>query len=148
MQSKEELIAKVKALRLRNQEKEQSRLRSAAEHGVKYNADHRSENLRLLRAFLNATQDSFATLLGVGSQGQYSQFERGNPSLSAGEARRIERELGIPNNWLDRSNSHSLFLSQDEQSLINEIRGVNPGAALLLAETVNLLSGDAACGEK
>ncbi len=144
MQTKEELIAKFKAHRQRQQEEAQSRLRSAAEHGVKYSSEHRSENLRLLRAFFNALQEPFATLIGIRSQPQYSLIERGDQLLSSSAAREIERELGIPENWLDRSNSNALFLSQDELSLLNEIRGVKPEAALKLAETVKLLSGRSA----
>ena len=140
MQTKEELIAKFRALRQRQQEEAQNRLRSAAEHGVRYSADHRSENLRLLRAFFNAAQESFATLIGIRSQSQYSLIERGDQPLSSSAAREIERELGIPENWLDRSNSNALFLSQDELSLVNEIRGARPEVALKLAETVKLLS--------
>ena len=141
MQTKEELIAKFRALRQRQQEEAQNRLRSAAEHGVRYSADHRSENLRLLRAFFNAAQESFATLIGIRSQSQYSLIERGDPPLSSSAAREIERELGIPENWLDRSNSNALFLSQDELSLVNEIRGARPEVALKLVEIVKLLSG-------
>lgn len=140
MQTKEELIAKFKARRLHQQEEAHIRLRSAAEHGIKYSEDHRSENLRLLRAFFNASQESFSTLLGIRSQSQYSLIERGDQPLSSTAARQIESELGIPEHWLDRSNSHSLFLSQDELSLVNEIRGVKPEVALKLAETVKMLS--------
>jgi transcriptional regulator with XRE-family HTH domain len=141
MQTKEELIAKFKALRLRQQEAVQGRLRSAEEHGIQYSADYRPENLRLLRALFNAKQASFAPLLGMRNQKQYSLIETGDQPLSPDAAREIERELGIPENWLDRNNSNSLFLSQDEPSLVNEIRGVKPEAALKLAETVKLLSG-------
>jgi transcriptional regulator with XRE-family HTH domain len=148
MATQEERIAKFKALRLREQEEAQKRLRSAVEHGIKYSADHRSQNLRLLRAFFNEAQDDFAELLGVGSQSQYSLLERGGRDFSAREARRIERELGIPDNWFDRSNSNFLFLSQDQLSLINEIQGVNPDAALKLADVVKLLSGCDAYGDK
>jgi transcriptional regulator with XRE-family HTH domain len=142
MSTQEELIAKFKALRLRKREEETIRLQSAEAHGIRYSAVHRLENMRLLRAFINSTQKDFATLLSIdGGQTKYSQLERGEQDLLASEARRIERELGIPDNWLDRSNSHSLFMSQDEQSLINEIRGANPGAALALADAVKQMSG-------
>lgn len=141
MATQEDLIAKFKANRVRQQEQAQSRLQSAAEHGIKYSADNRPENLRLLRAFFNTGQDHFAILLGVGSQSQYSQLERAESDFSPSEARRIESSLGIPDNWFDRRNSTLLFLSQDELSLINEIRGVKPGAALVLAEAVKQLSG-------
>jgi len=141
MQTQAELIAKYKAIRLRRHEEEQVRLRSAVEHGIKYSAQHRAENLRLLRTFFNATQEDFATLLGISGQSKYSQLERGEQDLLTSEARRIENDLGIPANWLDRSNSNSIFMSQDEQALINEIRVANPRVALTLAETVKQLSG-------
>lgn len=141
MQSREQQIAKFKAFRLRQQEEAQNRLRSAADHGINYSEDNRSENLRLLRAFFNALQEPFATLIGIRGQSQYSLIERGEQRLSSSAAREIERELGIPENWLDRGNSNALFLSQDELSLVNEIRGVKSGVALKLAETIKLLSG-------
>ncbi len=135
------LIAKFRANRVRQQEEAQSRLRSAADHGITYSADNRPENLRLLRAFFNTDQGHFAILLGVGSQSQYSQLERAERDFSSSEARRVERSLNIPDNWFDRGNSTLLFLSQDELALINEIRGVKQGAALVLAEAVKQLSG-------
>ncbi len=141
MQTREEFVARFKANRQRQHEEAQSRLRSAAEHGVNYSSEHRLENLRLLRSFFHAGQESFATLIGIRSQSQYSLIERGEQPLSTITAREIERELGIPENWLDRNNSNALFLTQDELSLVNEIRGVKPAAALKLAETVKLLSG-------
>lgn len=142
MQTREELIARFKAFRQRQFEEAQSRLQSAIEHGLIYSSEHRSENLRLLRSFFNAGQESFAMLVGISSQSQYSLIERGEHLLSEYSARGIERELGLPEYWLDRCNSTVLFLTQDELSLVNQLRRVKPGAALKLAEAVKLLTSN------
>lgn len=141
MSNQEELFARLKERLRAQREEEQSRLRIASEHGIEYSEANRPENLRLLRAFFNATQENFATLLGVGSQSQYSQLERGERGLTQEGARRIERELGIPHNWLDRRNGSLLFLSLPELSLVNEARVVQPDTVLDLAGVVKRLTG-------
>jgi transcriptional regulator with XRE-family HTH domain len=140
MTSTEDRLAKIKAALLAQKQATLERLRHASEHGIDYNADRRAENLRILRAFLNATQDEQASLLGIASQPQYSQLERGEQGLESDEARQMERALGIPEYWLDRVNAQALFMTQDELSLINEIRRAKPGAALLLANAVKGLT--------
>ncbi|PUE07057.1 hypothetical protein B9Z51_14275 [Limnohabitans sp. T6-5] len=140
MSTKEELRSRVNEFRAHREEREQEKLINAEFHGISYSAEHRPENLRLLRAFFNATQDDFAALLGIIGQSLYSQYERGLRELETIDARRIEQSLNIPEKWLDRKNSNSLFLSQDEQSLVNEIRAVNSAAILILAKAVRILS--------
>jgi transcriptional regulator with XRE-family HTH domain len=134
-----ELIAGFKARLLNQKQEAHDRLQSANDHGIKYSAVYRKENLRLLREFFNASQEQFAILLGVSSQSAYSQLERGDQDLSSTTVRKIERDLGIPENWFDRDNSISLFLSQDEIALVNEVRGAKPKIALTLADLIKSL---------
>lgn len=89
---------------------------------VQSTPERRAENLRLLRAFLNATQEDLTGLLNLGSQSYYSSVERGTQTLTAGEARRVEKDLGLPECWLERNNANSLFLSSAELDLILELR--------------------------
>lgn len=140
MQTIQDRIAEFKALRQRQLKEAQSRRQSATEHGLIYSSEHRSENLRLLRAFFNVKQESFAKLISIPNQSQYSFIERGEHLLSENSARYIERELCLPEYWLDRNNSSVFFLTQDELSLITQLRVVNPGAILKLAEAVRLMT--------
>ena len=141
MQTREELIAKIRAYRERQREEAQSQHQTAAQHGVNYGSEHRSNNLRLLRAYFNETQESFRTLTGVSSQPQYSLIEKGEKILPESAAREIERNLDLPKYWFDRSNVTPLFLTQNELSLVNELRRMKPEVALKLAELVKLMSG-------
>ena len=140
MTTSEKLIAEFKARIEQQKQKVQDRLQSATEHGIKYSATHRKNNLRILRAFFNATQEQFAILLELASQSKYSQLERGDQDLSASTARKIELDLGIPENWFDRDNSVSLFLSQDEIALVNEVRRAKPKVTLTLADLIKSLT--------
>lgn len=137
----EDIVAKLKARLQASRAEEQRRLQTAGEHGIEYASAHRAENLRLLRAYFDATHDDFAALLQFPGQPQYSQVERGNRKLTAGEARTIESDLGIPHMWLERRNTDALFLSQDGLSLVNVTRLAKPGAALALAGVIKLLTG-------
>ena len=140
MQSNEALNAKAKAFFQRRREEAENKLRSAQEHGITYSEEHRAHNLRMLRRALDDTQESFASLLGFANQKALSLVETGEKALSAGHAREIESGFKLPENWLDRDNLKSMFLSQDELALVNELRRAKPGVALKLAETVKLLS--------
>lgn len=134
------LIAKLKERRFADQEAYSQRLSLAASHGVDYDESRRPTNLRLLRAYFHATQDEFATLVGVSSQPEYSKVEGGSKPLSASRARQIEKSLGIAENWLDRNNAEALFLSLGEIALISELRPTGPDAALALAKAIKMIS--------
>lgn len=136
----EKLIAEYKSRIEQQKQETQSRLQSATDHGIKYSATHRRDNLRMLRVFFNATQEQFSILLEVISQSKYSQLERGDQNLSSDTVRKIELDLGIPENWFDRDNSISLFLSQDEIALINEVRRSTPNVTLALANLMRSLT--------
>ncbi|MBS0405608.1 MAG: helix-turn-helix transcriptional regulator [Proteobacteria bacterium] len=141
MSNQNDFIARAKERLQSQREAEQRRLQTASEHGVKYDKKHRAENLRLLRAFFDVTQEKFISLLGVSSQSQYSKFERGEEELEARLARQIEKSIGLPEMWFDRDNANLLFLSLVELSLVNEIRVVDPEATRVLASALKLLTG-------
>jgi transcriptional regulator with XRE-family HTH domain len=106
---------------------------------IKLDPERRSENLRLLRAYMNAHQDSFVGMLGIGSQSMYSKIERGESTLSEAEARSIEEELSLPLGWLDRNNGDSIFLTNEELLLIKSLKGVSASAILATQEAIEKL---------
>ena len=83
--------------------------------------NRRGLNLKLLRDHFGVKQETFCELLNV-TQSKLSNFERNDPVLSEYEARRYEKEFGLPSGWLDRDNSAFLFLSNEEILLISELR--------------------------
>lgn len=95
---------------------------------IELNPVRRSENLRLLRAYMSATQSVFSRVLKISSPAMYSNYETGKKHLPAGDARRIESELGLPKGWFERNHADDLFLSPDEVELIAELRRSQPNA--------------------
>lgn len=132
-----ELRAKLQAARL----VEQQRHAHAVAHGIDFKDERRSENLRLLRAYFDTTQERFAQLLRVSSQSQYSSFERGLKVLPSEDARTIERSLGLPENWLDRSNAPMLFVTTDQLAVLKEVQKAPAEAAIPLAKAVKSMTG-------
>lgn len=137
---RDELIAEIKAKLRAAREAEHQKQASAAAHGVEYSEARRSENLRLLRAYFNTTQDRFAELLGVSSQSQYSLFERGQKVLPSVEAREIERGLDLPDRWLDRANAQALFVATGQLAVLKELQRAPADASPLLAKVLNSLT--------
>jgi len=109
---------------------------ATTQQGAPLNPERRAENLRLLRAFLNADQTDMAELLRLGSQSYYSTVELAKKQLTAGDARRIEKDLDLPDGWLERNNADSLFLSQTELDLLLELRRSDSEATLSLVSAV------------
>lgn len=129
----QELLAKIKASRFPIAK---SLPVTTTQQGAPLNPERRAENLRLLRAFLNADQTEMSELLRLGSQSYYSTVELAKKQLAAGDARRIEKDLDLPDGWFERNNADSLFLSQAELNLIMELRHSDPEATLLLVSAV------------
>lgn len=136
----QELIAKLKKRRLADQAAYLERLSLAEIHGIDYDENRRSTNLRLLRAYFNSNQEEFATLVDIRSRSEYSKIEIGSKLLPTVNARQIERNLGIPENWLDRDNSEALFLSLGEVALIGALRNTRTDSALPLANLIKTIS--------
>lgn len=136
----QELLAKIKRTQLPVVQVQAAS--TEHEQGGGHSPDQRAENLRLLRAFLNANQDDLSELLKLGSQSRFSIFERGEKNLPASEARRIEKDLELPSHWLDRNNSDALFLSPTEISLIRALRCSAPDATSALIDAVKKIRID------
>jgi len=135
-----ELLERAKARSmLFEQQKELQKQAQVISQEVDLNPDRRSDNLRLLRAYMNAHQDNFVAMLGIGSQSNYSKMETGDSLLDEVAARRIESDLGLPIGWLERNNGDAIFLSNDEFQLIKAIRQSPPEATLALTEAVKKL---------
>lgn len=103
------------------------------------NDARRGDNLRILRAFMQAHQEDFVSMLRVGIQSVYSKIERGETPLDNDQARKIESALNLSLGWLDRDNAAALFFSNDEFLLIQEIRNSVPEATTALIEAVKTL---------
>ncbi len=102
---------------------------------LKLNPTRRSGNLRLLRTYMNADQQDFVSMLGIGSQSFYSRIERGDSQLDDRQARKIESEIDLSPGWLDRDNGQGMLVSNSEWQLIQELRNAAPEATFSLIET-------------
>ena len=91
-------------------------------HRLNLDSSRRGENLRLLRSYLNVTQEQFVEALLLRSQGECSRIERGDVDVGDAKARMIELDLGLAIGWLDRNNGEALFLKNDEIQVIKELR--------------------------
>ncbi len=89
---------------------------------LKLDSRRRGENLRLLRSYMEASQEDFRKMLRVGSQSEYSKIERGEAALGESHVKIVELELGLAAGWLDRNNIEGLFLANNEMILIRELR--------------------------
>lgn len=132
-----ELLERVRARSaLLDQQKELSMQADVISQKIDLNPNRRSDNLRLLRAYINANQQDFVKMLRLGSQSGYSKIERGEAPLGLGDARRIESELNLPYGWFERNNGDAmLFLSNDEFRLVQTIRQ-SPAAATIAVTDV------------
>lgn len=136
---KENLEKAKERSKLLDQCKELQRQAQSVSEGINLNPNRRSDNLRLLRAYMNERQGDFASLLEIGSQSQYSKIERGESSLNQNHARQIEASLGLSVGWLERNNGDAIFLSNDEFLLLQTIRHSPSGATTALTEAVRKL---------
>lgn len=101
------------------------------------NPERRSENLRLLRAYMGgSSQENFRRMLKISSQATYSNHERGDPPLSVEDARRIELDLKLPKGWFERNNTDALFLGGAEFDLVQEMKECAPNATSALLTAV------------
>ena len=89
---------------------------------LELDSGRRGENSRLLRSYMEATQEDFRKMLGVSSQSEYSKIERGEAALGESQVKLMELELGLAAGWFDRNNSEGLFLTNNEMVLIRELR--------------------------
>lgn len=106
---------------------------------VELNPMRRSENLRLLRAYMSATQAVFSRFLKVSSTSMYSTYETGRNILPDRDARRIESDLGLPKGWFERNHADDLFLSPDEVELVAELRRSPPNATKALLNAIRVI---------
>lgn len=126
------LLAKIRG----NQAAIPASVQQEAPREFQVDASRRSENLRLLRAYLNVRQEDLSQTLGLSSQSYYSCVERGDKNLAAWEARRMEADLDLPDGWLDRNNVDGLLLSNAELTLIRELRGASQEVVKSLTDVV------------
>lgn len=131
-------IARARSKELEKKSELQRQAQSIS-HQIDLNPDRRADNLRLLRAYINAHQDSFVEILKLGSQSNYSKIERGESPLGSESARHIESELGLPIGWLERNNSDAIFLSNDEFQLIQTVRHAPADATIALVDAIKKL---------
>lgn len=136
MSALKDLLARAKERSKALELQKQSQIRPTSKPVIEINPARRGENLRILRAFLDAHQENFVSMLGIGSQSLYSKIERGDSLLDEKQARKIEASLGLPLGWLERNNGDSIFFSNDECQLITEIRKSAPEATVALIEAV------------
>lgn len=130
--------AKARSAQLERQKELQQKAQTISQE-IDLNPDRRSDNLRLLRAYINAHQDSFVEMLSLGSQSGYSKVERGEAMLGSGDARRIESELNLPVGWLERNNGDAMFLSNEEFQLIQAIREAPTDATIAVTDAIRKL---------
>jgi hypothetical protein len=83
----------------------------------------RAANLRLLRnAVFDTDQITFSEIINI-HQSKYSEYEREKKTLPDWDSSRIDSMFELPSGWMDRDNT-SIFLSQFEYDLVNNIRGL------------------------
>lgn len=133
-----ELIAQYRnKTRLQDQQRQAQTQVDEISLQIDLDRSRRGENLELLRwYYMNERQDPFVSMLGIGSQSRYSAIVNGKSTLDNTEARKIETELNLPRGWLDRDNSKTIFLSNDEWQLVQELRRSEPNATTSLRETM------------
>ena len=136
-----ELLARVResSQKLREKQAESIAQYGAVADRLDLNAKKRSENLRLLRAFMDEYQEDFKRLVMIGSQSTYSKIESGEVDFPARSARQIESELDLPIGWFDRDNGSGLFLTNDELNLVQELRKSPLDATEILLKAIQSL---------
>lgn len=105
-------------------------------HEIRRGPEHRKANLRLLRAIFCSSQKEFSRMIGIQSQSKYSTLERGEETLSSANARKLEKDLKIPDNWLDCDNTNTFFLTEEERILLDRVRNKNPALIPIIVKMI------------
>ena len=132
-------IAKERSQMLRVNEFERMEKYDSVADRLVLNKKNRSNNLRILRAFMDEYQDEFKRLVMIGSQSTYSKVESGDIDFPEKTARMVESELDFPIGWFDRDNTAGLFASNEELSLLQELRKSPSDVTTALLDVIHKL---------
>lgn len=83
--------------------------------------DIRTRNIFVLRHLYDGLGKLAKELVPIANEAALKKMDQGKKEISDEIARKIERKLGLPDNWMDRENDRLLTMSELDYRIFKKI---------------------------